>query len=107
MIESGKTKRYILYAIGEIFLVVIWILIALQINSWNQNRKNQIQEHYYLENLQEELLDNLEQLDDLVEFHNAQLHNANLVLNFLSEDTIVNDIEELHTALIHIGWAHK
>ena len=43
--RSGKPAssagRYILYAIGEIVLVVIGILIALQINTWNENRKRQ------------------------------------------------------------------
>ena len=37
--ETGKTSRYLKYAIGEIVLVVIGILIALQINDWNEVRK--------------------------------------------------------------------
>jgi len=36
MIESGIARKYLLYAIGEIALVVIGILIALQINNWNE-----------------------------------------------------------------------
>ena len=36
---ENKTAKYFKYAIGEIVLVVIGILIALQINNWNQNRK--------------------------------------------------------------------
>ncbi len=40
LIESGSTRKYFLYAIGEITLVVIGILIALQINNWNESRKN-------------------------------------------------------------------
>ncbi|NNL79184.1 MAG: hypothetical protein HKO67_01725, partial [Flavobacteriaceae bacterium] len=39
--EAGKTSKYLKYAIGEIVLVVIGILIALQINNWNEDRKNQ------------------------------------------------------------------
>lgn len=39
LMEKNKTGRYFKYAIGEIFLVVIGILIALQINNWNENRK--------------------------------------------------------------------
>ncbi|WGK65855.1 DUF6090 family protein [Croceiramulus getboli] len=39
MINENRTKKYLLYAIGEIILVVIGILIALQINNWNENRK--------------------------------------------------------------------
>lgn len=37
--KAGKTSRYFKYAIGEIVLVVIGILIALQINNWNENTK--------------------------------------------------------------------
>ncbi|MDG2449947.1 MAG: hypothetical protein P8M34_09925 [Saprospiraceae bacterium] len=44
-------------------------------------------------------------MDELVEFHKAQLSNAHLVLNVLTSDPIVNDIEKLHTALMHVGWA--
>jgi len=44
LLEQGKTANYIKYAIGEIVLVVIGILIALSINTWNENRKNSIQE---------------------------------------------------------------
>lgn len=46
---SGSTRRYFLYSIGEIFLVVVGILIALQINNWNQKRINRSYEKDYLE----------------------------------------------------------
>ena len=39
LLDGGATSKYLLYAIGEIALVVIGILIALQINNWNENRK--------------------------------------------------------------------
>ena len=41
---ENKTGKYFKYAIGEIVLVVIGILIALSINNWNEGRKAQIQE---------------------------------------------------------------
>ena len=44
---ENKTSKYFKYAIGEIILVVIGILIALQINNWNENRKNRITEADY------------------------------------------------------------
>ncbi|MEM5566902.1 DUF6090 family protein [Psychroserpens sp. AS72] len=40
--KTGKTGKYFKYAIGEIILVVIGILIALQINNWNESRKNKV-----------------------------------------------------------------
>lgn len=45
--EKNKTGKYFKYAIGEIVLVVIGILIALQINNWNENRKDRIAEADY------------------------------------------------------------
>lgn len=51
MIESGSARKYLLYAIGEIALVVIGILIALQINNWNEHGKDRIAEDIILESL--------------------------------------------------------
>ena len=42
LMEKNKTGKYFKYAIGEIILVVLGILIALQINNWNENRKSKI-----------------------------------------------------------------
>jgi type II secretory pathway pseudopilin PulG len=44
MIKENKVSKYMLYAIGEIVLVVIGILIALSINNWNENRRLQNEE---------------------------------------------------------------
>jgi hypothetical protein len=49
--ETGKTGKYFKYAIGEIILVVIGILIALQINNWNENRKLQKEELKLLQDI--------------------------------------------------------
>ena len=45
--EQNKTGKYLKYAIGEIVLVVIGILIAISINNWNENRKNKLTESEY------------------------------------------------------------
>ncbi len=51
LIEQGKTTDYLKYAIGEIILVVIGILIALQINNWNEGRKAKLAEANFFENI--------------------------------------------------------
>ena len=51
LLAENKFSKYLLYAIGEIILVVIGILIALQINNANENRKSVIQENLYLQRL--------------------------------------------------------
>ena len=52
---ENKTGKYFKYAIGEIILVVIGILIALQINNWNETRKDNIKAKSYLVNIREDL----------------------------------------------------
>jgi len=64
LIEKNKTGKYLKYAIGEIILVVIGILIALQINNWNERRKDLSQEQLILMQLQREYISNLNQLDE-------------------------------------------
>ena len=49
LMEKNKTGKYLKYAIGEIVLVVIGILIALSINNWNEGLKNQrVEKSFYL-----------------------------------------------------------
>lgn len=54
LIEREKIRKYLLYALGEILLVVIGILIALQVNNWNEERKQQQRVDMALERLFEE-----------------------------------------------------
>ena len=55
MIKENKTSIYLIYAVGEVVLVVFGILIALQINNWNENQKTKKLELVFLENLQTDL----------------------------------------------------
>ena len=55
MLTENKFSKYLIYAIGEIILVVIGILIALQINNWNEDRKNDVREINFLENLKDDI----------------------------------------------------
>jgi hypothetical protein len=79
LLNEGKTTKYFKYAIGEIVLVVIGILIALQINNWNENRKETIEEKAILESLYE-----------------------NLILAKHQSETLIAGEENLKTSLIQI-----
>ena len=81
MIKNRKVTSYILYAIGEIFLVMIGILLALQVNNWNENRK-QITE---LKNILNTVKYDLE-TDTLVASRVARLYDtlqvkSNIIIN--------------------------
>lgn len=72
MIKENKFSKYLLYAVGEIILVVIGILIALQINNWNELQKAQLKEQELyaklLENLDSEL-NLIQEADSLYRVH--------------------------------------
>jgi len=52
---ENSVAKYLRYALGEILLVVIGILIALQVYNWNEKRKDRIREVQYLNNLKQDL----------------------------------------------------
>ncbi|WP_235299583.1 DUF6090 family protein [Portibacter marinus] len=58
LIDRGRFKKYLLYAIGEVILVVFGILIALQINNWNKQKLDRIAEKRYLISFVEDLRKN-------------------------------------------------
>lgn len=55
LLRQGNTWRYLKYAVGEVVLVVIGILIAIQIDTWRTERKNHISESDYLQSLLQDL----------------------------------------------------
>ena len=61
-LTENKTGKYFKYAIGEIILVVIGILIALQINNNNDLRKERVKEIHYLKNIKQDLIFNNQEL---------------------------------------------
>ena len=63
LMEKNKTRKYFKYAIGEIILVVIGILIALQINNWNESRKEKEIENRYISNILTDLKDQNASID--------------------------------------------
>ncbi len=67
--EQNKTGKYLKYAIGEIVLVVIGILIALSINNWNEDRKDRIKETSILKELNKDFKNNLEQFQRVKATH--------------------------------------
>ena len=56
LLNNGNFSRYLLYAAGEIILVVVGILIALQINNWNESRKNDKQLTQILSTIRQDLV---------------------------------------------------
>ena len=67
LLNEGKTWKYMKYAVGEFLLIVAGILVALQIQTWNENRKLAQDRRELIENLIEEFQANLAELDEIIE----------------------------------------
>jgi len=96
LLKEGKTARYFKYAFGEIVLVVIGILIALQINKWNEYRKERIIEKDVLN----DILANLEQNNNVINESLAILENfdksSDIVLEALNQKIPYSDTLAKH-----------
>ena len=86
LIDKGNLKRYLIYAIGEILLVVLGILIAFQINSWNDTRKSKYLEKQYLTNIKNEINTSVAKLDESIKFNTTTLNHIENILNHIEGD---------------------
>ncbi|MBE9488922.1 MAG: hypothetical protein IMY67_01390 [Bacteroidetes bacterium] len=77
---ENKTSKYFKYAIGEIVLVVIGILIALSINNWNENRKNTVKETQLLISFKKDLEKNIIELERVIKKSKNTSRKADSVL---------------------------
>lgn len=85
LVHEGKTTNYLKYAIGEIFLVVIGILIALQINNSNELRKERQVEKEYVISLMEDLAMDASKLSILVKIYEKKELEIDTVLHLFSK----------------------
>ena len=82
-----RLGKYVVYALGEIFLVVVGILIALQINNWNEERIERRKERAFLDALHQEFLLNRAQLDTVTSYHLRGLNSCNKLIALFPIDT--------------------
>ena len=99
LLTENKTGKYFKYAIGEIVLVVIGILIALQINNWNEKRKQVIAEQNILLSLQKELETNKKDLLFYINIYEKQYENGVYLLSLFSKNSDTIPTITIHRAL--------
>ena len=107
LIEKNKTGKYFKCAIGEIILVVIGILIALQINNWNEQRKERIQEKIFLKRFEVELNTNLENILTAISLNKNRIHRAEFLLRTIDKPQLAADSSSYFMISIeHAGYTN-
>lgn len=101
-LNEGKTTKYFKYAIGEIILVVIGILFALQINNWNQNRLDRIKEQSILSSIHKEFKANRIQLDTVLFYHRKVYSSCEKLISMFPIDI---ERDNLDTISKHLNRA--
>lgn len=85
--DNNQVLKYSRYAIGEIVLVVIGILIALQINNWNEDKKTDRSRLAYLSNLQDEFTYNKEELQRVMKLNERNANSALSLTGHMGKST--------------------
>jgi hypothetical protein len=105
--EKNKTGKYIKYAIGEIVLVVVGILIALQINNWNEDRKDKKLEQNYLSKIHDEFKKNKEQFDVIISIHKQSYESSNWIIENHNQSDIDIDTLRKHLKQFRFSYTYN
>lgn len=97
LLSQSKFSKYMIYAIGEIILVVIGILIALKVNNWNERQNNLKYEQSILIELKKELENNLKQLEEK-RFMRKDLvmGSTQWIINLMENEDLIVDLDTIH-----------
>src|SRR5665811_200014 len=91
LLTENKFSKYLIYAIGEIVLVVIGILIALSINNWNENSINKRLETNYLIRISKDLENDYLEFDDAIELAQDRNNRVLFLQQALENPELVRD----------------
>jgi uncharacterized membrane protein YvbJ len=96
LLSEGRTGKYIKYAVGEIILVVIGILIAVQINNWNTEVQTKKIEEKYLTEIRNRLQSDLPDVNFNIDFNEQRLKSNEVVLSYLNKEIAYSDSLKYH-----------
>jgi hypothetical protein len=94
MLIENKFGKYLVYAVGEIVLVIIGILIALSINNWSENEKLKDTQQNLLKDLKVEMSSNLKILDEVINRHEKSLGAAQSIDSLFEDRERFNRMSE-------------
>ena len=86
LLAENRLSKYLIYAVGEIFLVVIGILIALQVNNWNEQRKLENTGREYVHEIYKELKTERSNIDSILSSLTTQYKGTEHVLSVIESE---------------------
>lgn len=105
LLSEGKTAKYFKYAIGEIILVVIGILIALQINNWNEARKENIKLKTAIQSVYNDLIsDSLLITNELPLVYQRNTINTNLLKRAYATEVNLDTLVKIMKSEFPVRW---
>jgi len=106
LMEQNKTSKYLKYAIGEIILVVIGILIALSINNWNEDKKEQQEEYLALKSLHSEFIESRELFNQGQRHHEMIFDGMQYLLEILDANRVNETlVDSIYWRLDRSAWS--
>lgn len=97
LLGEGRFTRYLIYAIGEIALVMIGILLALQINNWNQEHTDRSKENQYYHLFLQDIILDKEIISKQINSTETRLMNSNRLINELQSGE--NDMTQISASI--------
>ncbi|MDB4270462.1 DUF6090 family protein [bacterium] len=91
LLTENKFSKYLIYAMGEILLVMIGILLAFQVNSWNDQRKRDLLEIDILKELKQNLMVDIVDIDENISQHEQSLKSSQIISSVIENDLPNND----------------
>ena len=107
LIRMNNVKKYVLYALGEIVLIVVGILIAVQIGNWNERRLERIEERIILERIREEVGDHSGQLSSHLKSLGYIKTALQAVEAAFDGDLITNHVDFLNSVIKSAGYSYS
>lgn len=99
LLAEGRLSKYLVYAIGEVLLVIVGILIALQFNNSNNEREMRQKEYVLLLELRENLKTNIDQFNSNIDWQSKRVNDIDKIIDYSKKGKSWNDT--LSVAMTH------
>lgn len=96
MLSENKLTKYLIYAIGEILLIMVGILLAFQVNKWNENTKARTLERDLLSEVRSSLKKDLSDVISNIESNKNKIASQQIIIKWIESNNVFHDTLSVH-----------